>query len=524
MVRFKLAARLAVTAGLAFCVAGSFADVPRTFNYQGKLSGYGNANVGITVRLYDAPSGGNTLYTELNAATLRDGVFSITVGSVSGVPTSALGALPVWVGVSVDGGPELTPRTKLHSVPFAYKALGAERLIIPGTFDSAATVGPNGEVVIDERVQINAAADNGGVVFVRNAANTATVRLDGQNASGGGRIEVANGATTSVDTVVIDGNDASDSSIELFDGGGFQAVRMHSDLFNNGPEFSMFVGAANLPSRETVQIQAYCDASSAGAGEVRLRRVDPTTHEAVTTVELAAVSDNLQGQAADGGEFILRHADGSPVFTVHAGDGGAAISPTWMELQNANDNRRFRVTPSGLNFYDSSNQNTINLGAANGTASFSGEVTVAVLTITGGSDLSERFDICAGNGAVEPGTVVCIDPATPGGLVVSDKSYDRTIAGVISGAGGVKPGMMMSQSGTLADGKHAVALTGRVWVKCDALAGAIEPGDLLTSSATPGHAMRVEQHDRALGACLGKAMTSLAAGERGLVLVLVNLQ
>jgi hypothetical protein len=57
----------------------------------------------------------------------------------------------------------------------------------------------------------------------------------------------------------------------------------------------------------------------------------------------------------------------------------------------------------------------------------------------------------------------------------------------------------------------------------DAGTGPIEPGDLLTTSDTPGHAMRVVDHDRANGAILGKAMTSLDEG-RGLVLVLVSLQ
>jgi hypothetical protein len=107
---------------------------------------------------------------------------------------------------------------------------------------------------------------------------------------------------------------------------------------------------------------------------------------------------------------------------------------------------------------------------------------------------------------------------------VSEKAYDQRVAGVISGAGGVKPGMMMSQRGTVADGKHPVALTGRVWVHCDATDSAIEPGDLLTTSATPGHAMKVTDAGRASGSTIGKAMTSLAAGQRGLVLVLVNLQ
>ena len=88
---------------------------------------------------------------------------------------------------------------------------------------------------------------------------------------------------------------------------------------------------------------------------------------------------------------------------------------------------------------------------------------------------------------------------------------------------GVKPGMLMSQHGTAADGEVPVALTGRVYCWVDALYGAIEPGDLLTTSDTPGHAMRVDDSDRSHGTILGKAMTGLTEG-RGLVLVLVALQ
>jgi hypothetical protein len=119
--------------------------------------------------------------------------------------------------------------------------------------------------------------------------------------------------------------------------------------------------------------------------------------------------------------------------------------------------------------------------------------------------------------------VVSIDPARAGKLRVSAGEYDRTVAGVVSGAGGVKPGMMMGQIGTVANGDHPVALTGRVYCWCDASNGAIQPGDLLTTSSTPGHAMKVADHDKAAGAIIGKAMTPLAEG-KGLVLVLVSLQ
>jgi hypothetical protein len=62
-----------------------------------------------------------------------------------------------------------------------------------------------------------------------------------------------------------------------------------------------------------------------------------------------------------------------------------------------------------------------------------------------------------------------------------------------------------------------------VYCLVDAEYGAIEPGDLLTTSDTPGYAMRVDDSARASGATIGKAMGRLDGG-RGLVLVLVGLQ
>lgn len=155
-----------------------------------------------------------------------------------------------------------------------------------------------------------------------------------------------------------------------------------------------------------------------------------------------------------------------------------------------------------------------------------GEAKCTVLNITGGSDLCEHFDVASAPGdektAIEPGTVVCIDPNNAGDLIVSAKAYDRTVAGIISGAGGLRPGLMMGQEKALR-GEHPVALTGRVYCKADASKAPIVPGDLLTTSDTAGHAMKVTDHSKAPGAILGKAMTPLAGG-KGLVLVLVTLQ
>lgn len=148
------------------------------------------------------------------------------------------------------------------------------------------------------------------------------------------------------------------------------------------------------------------------------------------------------------------------------------------------------------------------------------------LTATGaitafGSDVAEPFAIFGA--VIKPGLVMVIDPQQPGQLRIADRGYDRTVAGVISGAGGIQPGLLLQQPGTLADGDQPVAMHGRVYCWADATYGVIQPGDLLTISNTPGHAMKVTDYAQAQGAILGKAMTALEQGQ-GLVLVLVTLQ
>jgi hypothetical protein len=149
-----------------------------------------------------------------------------------------------------------------------------------------------------------------------------------------------------------------------------------------------------------------------------------------------------------------------------------------------------------------------------------GSVRVGSLTITGGADLAEPFQMSEEQ--IPEGSVVIIDDANPGHLKQASQAYDTRVAGIVSGANGVKAGIALHQEGVLEGGQN-VALTGRVYVRADAAFGAIKPGDLLTTSDTPGHAMKASNSRQAQGAILGKAMSKLENGQ-GMVLVLVSLQ
>ena len=192
-----------------------------------------------------------------------------------------------------------------------------------------------------------------------------------------------------------------------------------------------------------------------------------------------------------------------------------AANPGVLRLRNA-----LEVWPS----QDSSRQGKVDVRDADGTPNItlngSGLATVKVLEVTGGSDVAEPFPLKEPD--LEAGSVVVIDEEHPGRLKLSQQAYDTRVAGIISGANGVHPGLSLRQSGVLDQGRN-VALTGRVYVKADATEGPIQPGDLLTTAGTPGYAMKVRDHARAQGAVLGKAMSALPSGT-GYVLVLVTLQ
>jgi hypothetical protein len=265
---------------------------------------------------------------------------------------------------------------------------------------------------------------------------------------------------------------------------------------------------------------AYFDGDTYLAGDVGIATTNPQN-----ALDVRGPGTNFGGNVAS--EVVARFrktGTGHSAVSLDADPGQDAIL-YWAESGNAHwDIRR-----------DADNGDSLNIRYHGGTAQNTSQVRflpdgttrVRILEIVGGSDLAEPFSVSRSSEltqTIEPGMVVVIDPDSPGGLRLSTDPYDRKVAGVISGAKGLKPGMVMkAEDSPLATGDHPVALTGRVWCRCDANAGSIAPGDLLTTSAVSGHAMKVGDYQRAQGAVLGKAMTSLTEG-RGIVLVLVSLQ
>jgi hypothetical protein len=121
---------------IVLCVCTTaLAQIPQTVSYQGVLTdGAGtpvaDGTYNITFNFYDATSGGSALWTETQAVAVTGGIFSAILGSTA--PLALAFDRPYWLGVSVDGGAELSPRRELTASPYSLNARGVADSAITG--------------------------------------------------------------------------------------------------------------------------------------------------------------------------------------------------------------------------------------------------------------------------------------------------------------------------------------------------------------------------------------------------------
>lgn len=144
----------------------------------------------------------------------------------------------------------------------------------------------------------------------------------------------------------------------------------------------------------------------------------------------------------------------------------------------------------------------------------SGDVHAAGTFTPGGGDFAELLPADAD---LEAGDVLVI--GRDGVLTRSTRPRQISVAGVYS----TKPGFVGGETIEVGQStKVPLAVVGIVPVKVTIENGPIVPGDLLTSSSTPGYAMRAGSRP-VLGAVIGKALSGWRAGS-GVIQMLAILQ
>lgn len=524
--RFPVPARflLAALLMLALPITRTIAQIPRTLSYQAVLTDKSgtpkpDGAYDVTFRLYDVDKGGVELWTETQTLDVSRGLFSAVLGSVTPFGDDLTFTQPYWLSLEVAPDPELASRLPLTATGYS---LGPWTTSTPVSSKGASDTGPGNNIYYN----------NGNVgIGLNSPATRLTVSAVGygiEHTDGTRRLSTYLSATGGW----FGTRTADPLNFFVNDG----AARMTVDIGGR-----VGIGTTTPASRLTVRTTGSFDAYGIEHtnGTVRLSTFLDGSGGWLGT----RTAHPLNFYVNDGLPSLAVDVTGNIVITPNGGLGGygstifgAPGGESGMSIRGGNradvrfDGSTVKLVagpgtgpPGSTSGVAVSTAGNVGIGTTTPTAKLEviGRTKTGSLEITAGSDLAEPFDT-ESNDVIEPGSVMIIDAANPGKLKLSERPYDTRVAGIVSGAGGINPGITLQQDGVL-EGKSLVAIAGRVYCKADAQGGPIAPGDLLTTSNIPGHAMRATERDRSHGAIIGKAMTGLSEGT-GLVLVLVNLQ
>ena len=468
------------------------AAVTTKFTHQGQLKRNGvlfDGTCNMRFTLWDAATAGvqQASYTVPAPVTVNEGVFAVEVDFGAQFRGDAR-----WIQTETqcadDASYQNLPRVALNPTPYA---IG----LMPGAQSIGSLSGTGG---------IFRATNNGegaALVGLANSATGVTYGVLGNSSSPNGNAVWGYAINGGTGVHGVSGSSgpgvwgSSDTGAGVYgESTNFNGVRGIAHNINHGAVVGVHQGGGiGVYGLSTTNVGAYGESTS-GWGVYGKSQASIGAYGQSTTgwgaYGKSQASIGVYGESTDfeGVRGTSHHKDHGGVVGVNDAVGGIAV---------------YGVAPNG--------------GYA---AWFNGRTKTNVMEITGGADLAELFSISEDK--AEPGSLLIIDAAHPGHLTISTRAYDSKVAGIVSGAGGVNPGLTLRQEGVM-EGDTEVAIAGRVYVKATASNGSIEPGDLLTTSDRPGYAMKATDRDRAHGAIIGKAMTGLDKGT-GLVLVLVNLQ
>jgi hypothetical protein len=166
------------------------AQTPRQISYQGVLAdGSGtlvpNGSHSLKLKLYTESTGGTAIFTETQPVAVVGGMFNVIIGSVTAIPVSVAFDKAYFLGVSVDGGDELSPRTPLLAAPYALHAVYAE---VAGSVLNGGGGGTAGVNTVNT-IQGDVTLAGAGSTIITNNAATKTITISSSGGSGSSGIQ-----------------------------------------------------------------------------------------------------------------------------------------------------------------------------------------------------------------------------------------------------------------------------------------------------------------------------------------------
>ena len=494
-------------------MTNAFAQIPRIISYQGMMLGSNEQPVPegqykLTFKIYNEAN--TLLWAEVhNQVFIAGGMFTVFLGSQT--PLSIPFDKPYFLGIQVGTDPEMQPRMPVTSSAYAIRAEDADKLM--GIYASP-TPEPNKLLPLDAsgKFPSSVITSSGGVSgdFLRKnepdtsrGTSSSPMLLVSNLGDGDG----LNGRSTN--GVGMAGRSTSNDGVT-----GWTGASGKGGVFGSSTEGRGVVGR----SEKDDGIVGWSGGS---------KKSGVFGHTEVSDGYGIWGRNNTYGTNGYLGGIFGAFGQGSSSLGSHGGyfetSGGFAAGVYGKATANL----------SYGGFFESSGDYSSGIYAIGPPADkhgcaarFKGNVEIrsrttdnVVVELGEGLDYAEGFHV-SDKAEIAPGSVLVIDSENPGKLALSAKPYDRKVAGIVAGAKGLGSGVKLGSDQYDFD----VALAGRVYCNVDASYGAVEPGDLLTTSPTPGYAMAVKNHKKAPGAILGKAMEKLPSGQKGQILVLVTLQ
>jgi hypothetical protein len=570
LVLFAVIALISLTAGIA-----TAAVVTNSITYQGKLTNAAGSPLtgtySVTFKLYDASTGGTTLSTDTHSVTATNGLFTTTIA----VNSAVINGRSLWLGIKVGSDAEMTPRQEIRPVPYAL-SLRPDAWITGTDVSSALNLqntgggkalnvstnafGSKGIYVVTDGQQSAAvyAIANGiqsnAVVGETSADGPAAVAglttgkgsygLYGKTTGGPGSMGVytitSGPSSAGVYTITTgDNSNGVHASVSGKNSNGVDVVTAGS----GSKGVNVFTGGAGSPGAEVVTAATNSNGiniSTSGSGSTGIYVVangqqtpaihaiangyksnavvgetsadySPVVHGMTTGNASHVIDATTTGSASHG---LLAIAEGSGSYGVWAGTSGKYGHGVFAHSSGSESYGVLAVSDQDSALF----ADTLRPDHAYGVET--NDKMYAMSFDTTHIDVAEYFPVW---GDPEPGTVLVIGADKT--LEKSSVAYDTRVAGIVSSAPGMSLGIRKEGN----PNEAAVAVAGRVPCKVDTTHAPIHAGDLLTTSDTPGYAMKADPVEIGgimiyrPGTIIGKAMESFESGT-GTIEVLVTLQ
>lgn len=164
------------------------ASAQATLSVQGTVQKSTGASVddgdySLTFKLYTAETGGTPVWSETqDPVNIIGGVYSVTLGTVT--PLTAAFDQTYYLGISVGGGTELTPRARLTSSPYALSLIGQDNIFPSTGAVGAGTATPTAGYQLHVKAAIGdgkllVEGENNAKIDLKQGANTVGITYDG---------------------------------------------------------------------------------------------------------------------------------------------------------------------------------------------------------------------------------------------------------------------------------------------------------------------------------------------------------